>query len=381
MDSPPRPTRKIGRNEPCWCGSKKKYKKCHLDRDRLPIKQPWEIAAEQRKHYSGERYCLHPERSPTNCSGAIVKAHSLAKRAALDSIAEGGHVYGLDYDFMSIVKNEGIVAFKRVGINLASTFTGFCAKHDHRTFAPIEKQALTATAEQCFLISYRAVCRELFQKRLHNSSVDRMRTLDQGVPLAVQKHIQKIADFQQIGTSMGLAEIQHHKTQYDEILLREAFNDYRRLVMHFSCIPDVLSTGSFAPEYDFLGNRLQRLIDPKLEHIAVSIVPAGSVGFAILGWQKQSDHICIPFVQSLLSIPRDRLAEALVRLVFEHIENTYLRPSWWEFLSENIQQTLLRRMNNGANPLSLRRADCLIDDNLHSVEWEVTNIQCFFPSI
>jgi SEC-C motif len=25
--------RKMGRNERCWCGSGKKYKKCHLDRD------------------------------------------------------------------------------------------------------------------------------------------------------------------------------------------------------------------------------------------------------------------------------------------------------------------------------------------------------------
>jgi uncharacterized protein YecA (UPF0149 family) len=24
---------KLGRNEPCWCGSGKKYKKCHLDAD------------------------------------------------------------------------------------------------------------------------------------------------------------------------------------------------------------------------------------------------------------------------------------------------------------------------------------------------------------
>jgi uncharacterized protein YecA (UPF0149 family) len=24
---------KIGRNDPCWCGSGKKYKKCHLGRD------------------------------------------------------------------------------------------------------------------------------------------------------------------------------------------------------------------------------------------------------------------------------------------------------------------------------------------------------------
>lgn len=379
MGSPP--NRKIGRNEPCWCHSGKKYKKCHLDRDRLPRKQPWEIAAEQRKHYSGEKYCLHPTASPTTCSGAIVKAHSLARRAALGSIAEAGHVYGPDYDFMSLVRNKGTVTFKRVGINEASTFTGFCAKHDDRTFAPIEKQVVTATAQQCFLISYRAVCRELFQKRIHNTSVDRMRMLDQGRPLAVQEHIQRIADFQKLGTLMGLAEIQHHKTQYDEILLRAAFDEYRRLVIWFSCIPDVLSTGSFAPEYDFFGNTLQRMIDPGLEHIAVSIVPAGSAGFVMLGWQKHSDSICIPFAQSLLSTPTDRLGDAAVRLVFEHIENTYLRPSWWETLTRNVRQALIRRANHGVHPHLPRRAECLTDDNLHCVSWPVTNIQTFFPSI
>jgi uncharacterized protein YecA (UPF0149 family) len=26
-------TPKVGRNDPCWCGSGKKYKKCHLDKD------------------------------------------------------------------------------------------------------------------------------------------------------------------------------------------------------------------------------------------------------------------------------------------------------------------------------------------------------------
>jgi len=25
---------KLGRNDPCWCGSGKKYKKCHYDSDR-----------------------------------------------------------------------------------------------------------------------------------------------------------------------------------------------------------------------------------------------------------------------------------------------------------------------------------------------------------
>ena len=33
----PEPPRDLGRNEPCWCGSGRKYKKCHLGRERLPL--------------------------------------------------------------------------------------------------------------------------------------------------------------------------------------------------------------------------------------------------------------------------------------------------------------------------------------------------------
>lgn len=29
----PQPRAETGRNEPCWCGSGKKYKKCHLSKD------------------------------------------------------------------------------------------------------------------------------------------------------------------------------------------------------------------------------------------------------------------------------------------------------------------------------------------------------------
>ncbi len=30
---PPPSARELGRNEPCWCGSGEKYKKCHYDND------------------------------------------------------------------------------------------------------------------------------------------------------------------------------------------------------------------------------------------------------------------------------------------------------------------------------------------------------------
>jgi hypothetical protein len=31
---PPEEAKKLGRNDPCWCGSGKKYKKCHYEADR-----------------------------------------------------------------------------------------------------------------------------------------------------------------------------------------------------------------------------------------------------------------------------------------------------------------------------------------------------------
>lgn len=40
---------KIGRNDPCWCGSGVKYKKCHLDFDRR-IREFWSMGAEVPSH-------------------------------------------------------------------------------------------------------------------------------------------------------------------------------------------------------------------------------------------------------------------------------------------------------------------------------------------
>jgi len=33
-DAPPDSARQLGRNDPCWCGSGKKYKRCHFAHDR-----------------------------------------------------------------------------------------------------------------------------------------------------------------------------------------------------------------------------------------------------------------------------------------------------------------------------------------------------------
>jgi hypothetical protein len=35
----PRPNHELGRNDPCWCGSGQKYKRCHLEKDQKKLAQ------------------------------------------------------------------------------------------------------------------------------------------------------------------------------------------------------------------------------------------------------------------------------------------------------------------------------------------------------
>ena len=100
---------KRGRNEPCWCGSGKKYKRCNLNRDHEPRLQPWEADQGLRQYY-GVRRCMAPESVRELCSDNIVRAHTVPKSGSLRQIAQYGHVYALVPSVQTIVKRNGILS-------------------------------------------------------------------------------------------------------------------------------------------------------------------------------------------------------------------------------------------------------------------------------
>ena len=82
---------KLGRNDPCWCNSGLKYKRCHLDRERQRPLTVQETADRQKSAWR-HRTCLHPE-APAGCHGKIVDAHTIQRGGGLSRIARSGHVY------------------------------------------------------------------------------------------------------------------------------------------------------------------------------------------------------------------------------------------------------------------------------------------------
>src|SRR6266566_2495956 len=193
--------KKIGRNAPCWCGSGLKYKKCHLNRDREEPVKHYEINKRLRKIFH-PKFCLHPDASPHTC-GKIVKAHTIQRRGGLNRIARNGHVYTFLLGSNQGKDRDVIANPELIGINEASTMTGFCELHDNKTFEPIESHSFKSNQHHAFLLAYRAICREYYENASASDMVALFRTLDKGRSIAEQKRFQKTLDTFKTGFENG----------------------------------------------------------------------------------------------------------------------------------------------------------------------------------
>ena len=121
-----------------------------------------ESAALRREVSRGE--CLVPPPWKGDCNAKIGNAHTVPQ-ASLGRIAEEGHVLSFVQSAVAMMEHGSAAPPQRRGIRRASTFTGFCTKHDNAVFVPLEKAPFEGTKEQCFLLAYRALARELYLKR------------------------------------------------------------------------------------------------------------------------------------------------------------------------------------------------------------------------
>ena len=154
---------KLGRNDLCWCGSGKKFKHCHLDRDKLSPFTIEDLYQKQKKALD-IKVCFAENFNFEQCSGGIIKAHSLSKKASIERIARKQHVYGFNWSIKKIKGNGRSLVPKKFGIREASTFTGFCQKHDGVLFKPLDTAPFLPTSEQIGLLMYRVLCREIMGK-------------------------------------------------------------------------------------------------------------------------------------------------------------------------------------------------------------------------
>lgn len=358
------PLKTMGRNEPCWCKSGLKYKKCHLDRERqVPVnifEMETRLIAQLR-----EGYCSHPALAGDPCSAMIAKAHTIQKRGGIAAIAEAGHVLTVKPTMKDLIESKGKPSPRKIGINNASVFPGFCGKHDTTLFRPIEGRSLSLNKDTAFLFSYRAIAYERFAKEAEFKGIAAQREMDRGYPFRVQSMIQTHLSVIAAGVQTGRCDMDRWKMQFDEKLLSGARDDFHFLAVRFDSVLPIVASAAFHPEFDCQGNPLQKLgrDGADTDHITLNVTTFEGQTVMVFGWIGDDNGPAKAFADSFAQVPDARKADVLVRLLFVQTDNLFLRPSWWEALPL-ARQNAFKEMVLSGTLVRMRTADEYIDDGM-----------------
>lgn len=337
---------KLGRNDPCWCGSGIKYKKCHLNRDKQQPVEKSQIFKQLNSFYD-YKTCSAPKTVKHECSQNIVKAHSVSKSSSLKEIAKDGHVLTT---FKAVVggSKDSKLEPKKTGINRASTFTGFCAHHDNTLFSEIEDKEFEATEKQCFLVAYRALSREQFVKNRAKSTLEMTKNLDKGRSLPFQKSHQAIQTHLSNNNELSTGDLEHIKDIFDSCFEEDKYDCINHLVFELEQAPQVMSSAAGAPTIDFQGNLIQSITsDPKIipDYLIINVFSSNGTGYIVLSWVNTHKKTCIELYKSLMKT--SSLEDSLTVFLFAMTENIYLSEEWWNNLGEEDKNYLMNIFSQG----------------------------------
>ena len=368
---------KYRRNDKCWCDSGKKYKHCHLNREAQdPLGKQDVLERFNALYETGA--CLHPSVDHSTCSGRVIKAHTIQKNGGLSRIARNGHVYTLLKDGKSFDESrwEPTSGPNKIGLRKASTFTGFCARHDNELFAPLEKKPFFGTTEQIALLGYRAVCYELYMKKRDLAGTELRRELDRGQPLLLQRAMQEAFTLHNVGVRKAIEELEAMKSHYDKVIFDGLSKELDHYIATFDRVPDVMCSGVVQATHDFQGNLIGNLgnLSEAADWLSFALIDTDSGGAAIFSWpanHMRSKHV----VETLDEYSDVDLPNAVVRFTFEFFENTYFSPEWWDSVSSpgkaNLKERQLREVDQWGQQDFPRPNECLVDDGVRTVEWSV----------
>ncbi len=322
--------------ELCWCGSGKKYKKCHSIREAQEPLELGQMLYEQDRIFWRSRGCMHPMASETSCNGRVVDSHTIQRNGPLERIIDhSNHV--LQFKSLNGKSKFDVV---RVGWRHASTFPGYCSKHDSSLFRAIETQDFTGEHEQCILLAFRNLCNELYRKRALVDCLDYQRAvLDRGRNLDQQIEIQLSVSVTLEGQ---LKSIQESEKMWEAFEHAITTGDYSRFVSRsyfFKGKLAVVSTSVFQCEFNFEGQRLVDLhnLDEDADLLSHSIIDMPDGGAIIFVWLKEAESATLT-IDSFNQISDKDKCDIFIQYCFLNSENTYFSQDWWNGLSESSQE-------------------------------------------
>lgn len=296
--------------------------------------------------------CMQVGPDGQRCKNPPISSHSLQKSGALKSIAERGHVLSIQPTF-----RPGQVDwdFKKIGHSKASTFPGYCKKHDSELFAEIEDKYSKFGDRTAALLTLRGISREYFTKMAQirlwkENEVQRPFTKQLGKS-GYEEMIQN--------AETARLELEKAKSVVDNAI---ASNDYSNLrytyVLHQAPLPFAF-TGAFNPEYTTDGISVLPPADEEWGSIFAFCGSLGDNSVSLLSTVKGfGKGECGVFLDSVTDAHKSD-PNFWLNLGTEYIENIFFLPSWVEKLTEIEKFSMISKFKVERSFLLGRAPDCL----------------------
>lgn len=272
------------------------------------------------------RSCYVSEELQSGCSNKIINAHTISRSIGLKNIADStNHVIGVKPSLSSLVKNDGSLVLEKIGINVASTFLGFCSQHDKSLFSCIEDFPFESNNQQCFMLMYRSLCKEIHAKLGAVEQNDFLRTLDMGHGIEKQEFLNQLVNTLDTGVRVALNDLEKIKTTLDKGISENDFSKIKSLTLKFSKPIPVAVSSLLSPEYDFESNKIQDLLPDNYNIHQVSFNTLEKDGFGYIVFSWLNDHVKIKmFIDSLIKLNKDCLLSTLINFFYATAEKLLL---------------------------------------------------------
>ncbi|NTU52680.1 MAG: hypothetical protein HGA97_03060, partial [Chlorobiaceae bacterium] len=277
-----------------------------------------------------------------SCPDAI-DSHSVPL-AALGSIANNGQVYTFKsptHDELAEIYSSCKYYPKPLGIKKASTYHGFCPKHDDSIFSEIEKSEIKPSKKQVFLFHFRAYSRQLYLnlnsekalKEIYNAKrPDNHKPKD--ALETIGSHFQPQRD--------AFSDLTENFESMKYMIDSDTVPILNHLFIRINCVPDIMCSTLFVPIYDIEGKFLLPLSKGNeldfCQAMSITISKDSVGGFLLLVWEGK-DTLTSAFMRTFIKSGYD--FNRLISVIFGNTENFFFNSHWWQSLDDERREILM----------------------------------------
>lgn len=270
---------------------------------------------------NNKQNCYH-----LDCNEIAIKSHILQKNGILSAIADDYHLRMLHFDFLG---DDSPAFFKRIGINNAFTFKGFCQKHDSSIFEPIEKYNIDFdNYKNRLLFAYRTLLNEKRKKEYNVTFNDITFSQLDSFNNLINEELSK-------QNQNGINDIDY----YLNIILSDLENCTENFIFFERRVKkqDVCISSNFS--YETVKEQEQQLLLTGkdfdiLTSIFVCFFPIKDQNIFIMGYLKSTEDVCGKWVKSFFEMEEKDLLKAISDLMLKRCEQWACSEN---FYKKNIQ--------------------------------------------